>query len=115
MPALRDGKIKAIATGGKTRTVALPQVPTMSEAGMPGFVSETYFGLLGPIGMPKAIVTKINTETNKILKTEDVRNRYLQNGAEPAPSTPDEFRKIQLAEQARVQKVIKDIDLKPQF
>lgn len=115
MPALRDGKIKAIATGGKARTVALPQVPTMGEAGMPGFVSETYFGLLGPGGLPKAIVTKINAETNKILKTEDVRTRYLQNGAEPAPSTPEEFRQIQLTEKARVQKVIKDIDLKPQF
>jgi tripartite-type tricarboxylate transporter receptor subunit TctC len=115
MPALRDGKIKAIATGGRTRTVALPQVPTMAEAGMPGFVSETYFGLLGPVGLPKSIIGKINAETVKILKTEEVRNRYLQNGAEPAPSTPDEFLRVQLAELARVQKVIKDIGIKPQF
>lgn len=115
MPALRDGKIKALATGGRARTVALPQVPTMAEAGMPGFISETYFGLLGPVGLPKSIVAKINAETVKILKTEEVRNRYLQNGAEPMSSTPDEFLKVQRAELARVQKVIKDLGIKPQF
>jgi tripartite-type tricarboxylate transporter receptor subunit TctC len=115
MPALREGKIRPIATGGKNRTVALPKVPTMAEAGMPGFVSETYFGLLGPAGMPKPLVGRINAETVRILKTEDVRNRYLQNGAEPAPTSPEGFLKVQLAEQARVRKVINDIGLKPQF
>ena len=115
MPALREGKIRPIATGGRSRTVALPKVPTMAEAGMPGFVSETYFGLLAPAGLPKATVGKINGETVKILKTEDVRNRYLQNGAEPAPTSPEGFQKVQVSERARVQKVIRDIGLKPQF
>jgi tripartite-type tricarboxylate transporter receptor subunit TctC len=115
MPALRDGKIKAIATGGRTRTVALPQVPPMSEAGIPGFVSETYFGLLGPAKMPKNIVAKINSESVKILKTEDVRTRYLQNGAEPAPSTPEGFLKVQQEEYLRVKKIVQDIGIKPQF
>ncbi len=115
MPALREGKIRPIATGGKSRAVALPKVPTMAEAGMPGFVSETYFGLLGPGGLSKAAVGKINGEMVKILKTEDVRNRYLQNGAEPAPTSPEGFQKVQLAEQARVSKVIRNIGLKPQF
>src|SRR3972149_11117483 len=58
MPVLREGKIRAIATGGRTRAVALPQVPTMSEAGLSGFVSETYFGLLGPTGLPKQLITR---------------------------------------------------------
>jgi tripartite-type tricarboxylate transporter receptor subunit TctC len=115
MPALREGKIRPIASGGRTRAVALPQVPTMSEAGLPGFVSETYFGLLGPAGIAKPIVARLNTETVRILKTEDVRNRYLQNGAEPAPSTPEEFLKVQLAEYDRVKKIIQEIGIKPQF
>ena len=115
MPALRDGKLKPIATGGPKRTVALPQVPTMSEAGLPGFSSETYFGLLGPAGMPSAVVTKINAETVKFLSTDDVRQRYLANGAEPMPTTPAEFEKVQRTEYARVRKVIQDIGLKPQF
>ena len=115
MPALRDGKLKPIATGGAKRTVALPQVPTMAEAGLPGFVSETYFGILGPAGIPKAIVTKINAETVKYLNTEEMRQRYLTNGADPMPTTPDGFEKVQRAEYERVKKVIHEIGLKPQF
>ena len=115
MPALRDGKLKPIATGGAKRTVALPQVPTMGEAGLPGFVSETYFGLLGPAGIARPIVAKINGDTVTHLNTEEVRQRYLTNGAEPMPTTPDEFHKIQIAEYARVKKVIQDIGLKAQF
>ena len=115
MPALRDGKLKPIATGGAKRTVALPQTPTMGEAGLPGFVSETYFGLLGPAGVPKPIIAKINAETVKYLNTDEVRQRYLTNGAEPMPTTPEGFYKVQLAEYARVKKVIGEIGLKPQF
>lgn len=115
MPVLREGKIKPLATGGRSRTVALPQVPTMSEAGLPGFVSETYFGLLGPAGIPKPVVARINSETVRLLKTDDVRNRYLQNGADPAPSTPEGFYKVQLAEYARVKKILQDLGIKPMF
>jgi tripartite-type tricarboxylate transporter receptor subunit TctC len=115
MPVLRDGKIRAIASGGRARAVAIPQVPTMSEAGLSGFVSETYFGLLGPAGMPKQIITRINAETVKQLKTEDLKTRFQNGGADAATSTPEGFYKIQQAEQDRVKKIIKDIDLKPQF
>lgn len=115
MPVLKEGKIRAIATGGKTRAVALPQVPMMSEAGLPGFVSETYFGLLGPAGIPKQIIGRINAETVKQLKTDDLKTRFQNGGAEAAASTPDEFYKIQQAEQERVRKIIKDIGLAPQF
>jgi len=115
MPALRDGKIRAIATGGRARAVSIPQVPTMSEAGLPGFVSETYFGLLGPAALPKKLVTQINAETVKQLKTDDVKTRFQNGGADAASSTPEGFYKIQQAELERVRKVIKDIGIKPQF
>lgn len=115
MPALRDGKLKPIATGGRARTIALPEVPTMSAAGLPGFVSETYFGLLGPAGIPKPIVARINVESARLLKTDDIRNRFQQNGAEPASSTPEGFYKVQEDEYLRVKKILQDIGLKPQF
>jgi tripartite-type tricarboxylate transporter receptor subunit TctC len=115
MPVLREGKIRPIATGGKVRAVALPQVPTMSEAGLPGFVSETYFGLLGPVGVPQKTIARINAETVKQLKTDDLKTRFQNGGADAASSTPAEFYKIQQAEQARVKKIIQDIGLKPQF
>jgi tripartite-type tricarboxylate transporter receptor subunit TctC len=115
MPALRDGKVKPIASGGRTRAVALPDVPTMAEAGMPGFVSESYFGLIGPRAVPPPIVSRINADAVKYLKTDEVRSRYQQGGADSAPSTPDEFRKLMLDEQARVKKIVQEIGLKPQF
>lgn len=115
MPALRDGKLKPIATGGRTRSVALPDVPTMSDSGMPGFVSESYFGLVGPRALPAALVAKINGDAVKFLKTDEMRTRYQQNGADPAPSTPEQFNKVMQEEQTRVKKIIRDIGLKPQF
>ena len=115
MPALRDGKIRAIATGGRARAVAISQVPTMSEAGLPGFVSETYFGLLGPVALPKKLVTQINAATVKQLNTDDLKTRFQNGGADAASSTPEGFYKIQQAELERVRKVIKDIGITPQF
>ncbi|MGH8660188.1 MAG: Bug family tripartite tricarboxylate transporter substrate binding protein [Burkholderiales bacterium] len=115
MPVLKEGKIRPIATGGRARAVALPQVPTMSEAGLPGFVSETYFGLLGPAGVPKKVIVRINAETVKQLKTDDLKTRFQNGGADAASSTPEEFYRIQQAEQARVKTIIQDIGLKPVF
>jgi len=115
MPVLRDGKIRALATGGRARSVAIPQVPTMSEAGLAGFVSETYFGLLGPAGVPKKVIARINADTVKQLGTEDLKTRFQNGGADAASSTPEGFYKIQQAEQERVKKIIKDIGLKPLF
>jgi tripartite-type tricarboxylate transporter receptor subunit TctC len=115
MPVLKEGKIRPIATGGRARAVALPQVPTMAEAGLPGFVSETYFGLLGPAGIPPKLIARINAETVKQLKTDDLKARFQNGGADAISSTPEEFYKVQLAEQARVKKIIQDIGLKPVF
>jgi tripartite-type tricarboxylate transporter receptor subunit TctC len=95
MPALRDGKLKPIATGGRTRAVALPDVP--------------------PRAMSPALVARINSEAVKFLKTDEIRTRYQQNGAEPAPSTPEQFSRLMLEEQGRVKKIIGNIGLKPQF
>ena len=114
MPRLAEGKIRALATGGKTRSVAIPKVPTMSEAGMSGFVSETYFGLLGPAALPKATIARINADTVRLLGTEDMKTRFQSGGAEPASSTPEGFRKIQQEEFRRVEKIVKEIGIKPQ-
>lgn len=115
MPVLKDGKIKAVATGGRARAVSLPQVPTMTEAGLSGFVSETYFGLLGPSNIPRKIIAQVNAETVKQLKTDDLRTRFQNGGADAATSTPEGFYKIQQDENERVKKIIRDIGLKPMF
>ena len=115
MPMLKEGKIRALSTGGRTRAAALPQVPTMAESGLPGFASETYFGLLGPSRIARKVVVKINADTNKQLATDDLKTRFQNGGADAASSTPEGFYKIQSAEQDRVKKIIKDIGIKPQF
>jgi tripartite-type tricarboxylate transporter receptor subunit TctC len=114
MPALKDGKLKALAVGGRARAPALPGVPTLTESALPGFTSETYFGLLGPAALPKNLIAQINAVAVKLLGTEDVKNRYLQQGAESTPGTPDEFLKVQRAEFQRVAKIVKEIGIKPQ-
>jgi tripartite-type tricarboxylate transporter receptor subunit TctC len=114
MPAIKDGRLKALAVGGRERAAALPGVPTLAESALPGFTSETYFGLLGPAALPKNLVAQINADTVKLLKTEDVKNRYQQQGAEATPSTPEEFLKIQRAEFQRVAKIVTEIGIKPQ-
>jgi len=114
MPALKDGKLKALAVGGRARAPALPGVPTLAEATMPGFTSETYFGLLGPAALPKKVVSQVNAESTRLLKTADLRNRFEQQGAEATASTPEEFLKIQQAEFQRVSRIVKEIGIKPQ-
>lgn len=114
MPALREGKLKPLAVGGRARAPALPNVPTLTESAMPGFTSETYFGLLGPAALPKKVIAQVNADSVKLLKTEDLRNRFQQQGAEATPSTPEEFHKIQQSEFQRVAKIVKEIGIKPQ-
>ena len=115
MPMLKEGKIRPVATGGGSRAVALPQVPTMSEAGLKGFVSETYFGLLGPARIQKTVIARINAETVKQLNSDEVKTRFQNGGAVATSSTPEGFYKVQVGEQVRVKKIIQDIGLKPQF
>ena len=114
MPALQDGKLRALAVGSRTRLPALPGVPTLAESALPGFASETYFGLVGPAALPKNLVGRINADTVKLLRTDEVKNRYQQQGAEATPSTPEEFLKIQRAEFERVARIVKEIGIKPQ-
>jgi tripartite-type tricarboxylate transporter receptor subunit TctC len=78
-------------------------------------VSETYFGLLGPAGMPKKLVGKINADAVKLINSDDIKTRFQNGGAVAASSTPEGFQKIQSEEKVRVAKIIKDIGLKPQF
>jgi hypothetical protein len=73
------------------------------------------FGLLGTAGLPKNIVGKINGNTDTFLRTDELRQRYEQNGAEPMPGTPAEFEKVQKTEFTRVKQVIEAIGLQPQF
>lgn len=88
MPHIKSGKLRAIATTGITRSAVLPELPTVAESGIPGFEITAWFGLLAPAKTPPAIIDRLNFEVTKILKLPDIKARFIAQGAEPAPGTP---------------------------
>ncbi len=88
---IRAGKAVPIAVTSKTRSSVLPDVPTVAESGMPGYESSTWYGFLGPAGMPREIVMKLNAAIVTAVGSKDLRERYIALGAEPETSTPEAF------------------------
>jgi tripartite-type tricarboxylate transporter receptor subunit TctC len=93
-PLVKAGKLKALATTGKTRSPLFPDLPTADESGLPGYEAVGWFGLLAPAHTPETIVQKLNAATVEILKSPDIRERLAQLGAEPHPMTPDQYAKF---------------------
>jgi len=91
MAQVKAGKVKALAVTTPQRSPLAPDLPTMAEAGLPGFDITTWYGLLAPAGTPKDIVAKWNAEVVRILKTPEVRDQLAARGAEASPTTPEEF------------------------
>jgi tripartite-type tricarboxylate transporter receptor subunit TctC len=88
---IRAGKAVPIAVTSARRSAVLPDVPTVAESGMPGYESTTWYGFLGPAGLPKDIVAKLNGAIVAAVGTKEMRERYLALGSEPETSTPEEF------------------------
>jgi tripartite-type tricarboxylate transporter receptor subunit TctC len=112
LPHIKAGRLRALGVARKTRSAQLPDVPTMTEAGLPGFESYTDYALYSPAGTPAAIVTRLNRETNEVLKMEDVRAKLAGIGIDIAGSTPEELRAEVASEIAKWTKVIKDAKIK---
>ncbi|MBY0410084.1 MAG: tripartite tricarboxylate transporter substrate binding protein [Burkholderiaceae bacterium] len=89
---VKSGKLKAIAVSSAQRTSSLPDVPTFLEGGVPDFVVNSWVGLLAPVGVPGAIVTKLNTELNAVLNDPTVREKLRLMGIEPTPGTSEQYR-----------------------
>ncbi|MEO8486405.1 MAG: tripartite tricarboxylate transporter substrate binding protein [Betaproteobacteria bacterium] len=108
LPHIRAGKLKALAVTSADRAPALPDVPTISEAGLPGFEASSWFGLLAPAGTPRDIVAKINGEIAQWLATPEAREKLTAIGANAKGGTPEDFVRHIAAETAKWQKVVKD-------
>ena len=91
LPQLKAGKVRALAVSSAKRSPFVPDLPSVSEAGLPGFEYISYLGLLAPAGTPKEVVTKLNTEVAKVLGMPDIKERFFNNGAEIIISTPEQF------------------------
>ena len=88
---IKSGKLKGIAIITAQRAALLPELPTVAEQGYPGFDVPIWFGLLGPANLPKDMVATLNKAVVDGLKSQEVIDRFAQIGAEPAPSTPEQF------------------------
>ena len=105
---IRAGQIKAIAVSSPQRVAALPNVPTVAEAGLPGFEADQWYGVVGPANMSADVVAKINQQINASLKSTAILERLQNEGAQPMPSTPKVFADLINKDLARWRKVIID-------
>ena len=109
---VKAGKVKAIATTGRQRSDVLPNVPTLSEAGVPGYEATIWLGLMAPTGTPKAIVDKLNEAVSKIASQADVKAAWAKQGAVPMVMTPEAFDKYARGDIAKWAKVIQTANIK---
>ena len=109
---IRGGRVRALALTSATRSPELPDVPTMSEAGIPGVEAETFNAMLAPAGTPRAIVAKLNETVNKALSMKNVREAYAKQNADIMGGTPEAARKYMRSEIAKWTTVIRSADLR---
>ena len=112
MPYVRSGKLRALGIASTARSPAAPEVPTMSEAGAPGFVATNWFAYFVPTGTPAAVIGTLNAEINRTLKQEDVKTKLLVLGLETLGTTPDELGKFVRDESQKFARLVKLAGLK---
>jgi tripartite-type tricarboxylate transporter receptor subunit TctC len=114
LPLSRDGKLVALAASTGKRSAVLPEVPTVAEAGVSGYVFDPWFGLLAPAKTPKALLAKLSGEVARIVELPDVKERLLALGADPAPTSPEGFDAYIRGEVAKFQKIVQEAGVKPE-
>ena len=93
-PHARAGRVRGLGVTGKARSPAVPDIPTIAEAGVPGYEATTWSGVVAPAGLPKAILARVNREINQAIAAPAVRDRLAAIGANPTPLTPEEFAEL---------------------
>ena len=109
---LEAGKLRALAVTGEKRFSLLPDVPTVAESGLPGFVAVLHYGLLAPAGTPKPIVDRLNKELVALVKTDEVSKRIHTEGGDPMTSSPAEYATDIDQEEKKWAALIKKLNLK---
>lgn len=112
-PQIKAGLVRALGTSGKTRSPILPDVPTMAEAGVPGFNATLWVGFMAPAGTPKPIIDKLHDEITRILRQPDIKQAWGKTGATPIVMTQPEFKSFMEAQVAKWAEVIKTNHIAP--
>jgi tripartite-type tricarboxylate transporter receptor subunit TctC len=107
LPHVTSGRLRALGITGAERSPLLPELPTIAESGLPGYEVTQWWGLLGPSGLPSAIVARLSTELNAILQQADVKERFASEGADATPNTPEWFASRMKSETAKWAKIVR--------
>jgi tripartite-type tricarboxylate transporter receptor subunit TctC len=113
LPFVKSGRLRAIGVSGAKRSQAAPDLPTIAEAAYPGFEAVTWYGLFVPAGTPAPIIARLNTEFVKVLKTRELRDWLVTQGADPVGSTPEVLAAFVKTELAKYAKIVKASGMKP--
>ncbi len=111
---IKSGTLRALAISTATRSSIFPDLPTISESGLPGFEVEVWFGLLAPAGTPRPIIDKINRAMGVVLRAPDMRKRLIENNSVPVFNSPDEFAAQIKADTVKWGKVVREANIKPE-
>jgi tripartite-type tricarboxylate transporter receptor subunit TctC len=114
LPHIKAGKLRALAVTTRQRSPVMPDLPTMAEAGLPGFESVAIYALFAPAGTPKDIIALLNREANVVLQQADLRDRLAGQGIEIAGSTPEAVQAVVVEEVAKWARVIKQGNIQPE-
>jgi tripartite-type tricarboxylate transporter receptor subunit TctC len=114
LPYVKDGRLRALGVTSAKRAAGAPDIPTIAEAGVPGYEATQWFGMLAPAGTPAEIVNRLHKEVVRVLAIPEMRERFAADGAEPVGSTPEEFLAYIRSETAKWADVIKQAGIKPE-
>ena len=113
-PLIQAGRVKGLGTSARTRSVALPDIPTLSEAGVPGYEATIWIGMMAPVGTPQPVIDLLNRAINKIVSRPDIKESWEKQDAKPDPMTPAQFGAHIQAEIAKWAKLIKANNIQAQ-
>jgi tripartite-type tricarboxylate transporter receptor subunit TctC len=114
VPHVRAGRLRALATTGTKRSPALPELPTVAEAGVPGYEASLWYGFVGPARLPPEIVQRLNSAIVAVLQMPEIRERLASQGVDAQYNTPEEFAKLLVADVDRWAKVVQRAGIKPE-
>ena len=112
LPQIKAGKLKALGVGSAKRIAALPEVPTISEAGVPGYEVTNWWGIVVPAGTPRSIIDRLHKELTAVVASTETKKRFETEGAEPLSMSPDEFGRFIAAETVKWARVVKDAGIR---
>jgi tripartite-type tricarboxylate transporter receptor subunit TctC len=114
LPHAKAGRLRALGVTSAQRAGGAPEIPTIAEAGVPGYEAVQWFGILAPAATPRAVIDRVHREAVKVLQSADIRERLKADGADPVASSPEEFAAFLRSETAKWAKVVKAVGIQPE-